>query len=84
MYMINSIIPQADMITSRIQQFLGDLRVKHLCEGNTNMNEILSLRSYIRYIRPVVLTVMRIVSLSDASHGGAKQCTVRVESYVDS
>lgn len=37
-YMVNSIIPQAAMITSLMQQFLGDLRVKHLCEGNTNIN----------------------------------------------
>lgn len=37
MYMGDSIITQAAMLKSRMQQCLGDLRVKHLCEVNAYM-----------------------------------------------
>lgn len=71
MYMGNSVVPQAAMITSRMQQHLGDLRVKHIIEGNSNMTDITQLRPYIRYIRPTNPQKVKIVSLSDAAHGGA-------------
>lgn len=71
MYLGNSIIPQASMATSKMQQRLGNLRVKDLVEGNLVTKEMLRLRPYIRYIRPVNVTNMRLISISDASHGGA-------------
>lgn len=71
MYMGNSVTPQASFITSRMQQELGDLRVGHIIEGNNRTKEMVNLRPYIRYIRPSGMSDMRIVSLSDAAHGGS-------------
>lgn len=70
MYMGNSVVPQAAMTTSKMQQHLGDLRVKHITEGNVGMKDMIDLRPYIRYRRPVGMYNMKIVSVSDASHGG--------------
>lgn len=71
MYMGNSVIPQAAMVTSKMQQNLGDLRVRHILEGNSAVKEIINLGPYIRYLRPSRDMVTWIISLSDAAHGGA-------------
>lgn len=71
MYMGNSLVPQKSMITSKMQQNLGDLRVKHLLAGNRSMEKILTLRPYIRYISITGPADIRIMSLSDAAHGGS-------------
>lgn len=71
MYMGNAIVPQASMVTSKMQQRLGDLRVKHLIDGNASVKEILKLRPYISYRRVTGCPDVRLVSLSDAAHGGA-------------
>lgn len=70
MYLGNALMPQASMTTSKMQQKLGNLRVKDLSEGNRSMREILTLRPYIRYKRVTERTDIRIISLSDAAHGG--------------
>lgn len=72
MYMGNAVVPQAAMITSKMQQQLGDLRVKHIVDGNNLMKEVMTLRPYIKYRRPPGLSNIKVVSLSDAAHGGGE------------
>lgn len=72
MYMGNSVITKAALMTSRMKQELGNLQVKHIILGNNRMKEMQNLMPYIGYIRPGGLSDMRIISLSDAAHGGSE------------
>lgn len=69
MYMGNAVVTQDAMVTSRMQQNLGNMCVIHVIEGNANMQEMVDLRPYIRYIRIGKSFKICILSLSDASNG---------------
>lgn len=51
MYLGNAVVPQASMIKYRMKQRLGDLRIRHILEGNKAMKDVIKLRPYIRYLR---------------------------------
>lgn len=70
MYLGNSEIPQAALVTSKMQQHLGDLRIKHIVDGNNAMKDIFNLRPFIKFVRATGVYKLRLVTLSDASHDG--------------
>lgn len=69
MYLGNAILPQAGMMASCMQQKIGALTVTKLMECNRYVDEIMGLRPYIRYIRARGVCNMKLISMSDASHG---------------
>lgn len=75
MYLGNSILPQASMTTSKMQQKLGNLRVKDVANGNSAVRDLMKLKPFIRYTRAPGPGDIRIISLRgescDASHGEA-------------
>lgn len=72
MYLGNAVVPQAAMITSRMQQRLVNLRVKDIIDGNNRMKYLTLIRPYIRYISQKGASDKRIISRSDAAHDGAE------------
>ena len=63
-------VPYAALIASRMQQALGDLRVKHLVLANEMVKMMMDNNQVILYRRPKEVKKVQLVTLSDASHGG--------------
>ena len=72
MYLGSGVVPQAALVTSRMQQRLGDLRVKHLIDANAMLSELTNVRPTICFLNPGPIRSVTLTTLSDASHGGAE------------
>lgn len=66
------VLPQAAFVTSRMQQRLGDLRVKYLIDANAMLRELIQLPPIIKFVAPRNIQYATLVSLSDASNGGSE------------
>lgn len=69
MFLGNGVLPQAALVTSKMQQRLGNLKVSDILDANRMTNEILRLTPTIRYAKPNSVCEVKLISLSDASHG---------------
>lgn len=65
----NCAVAQAAMVTSKMEQHIGDLRGRNVLDVNNTMYHMKQLRPYICYIRPAGLKSGRITSLSQSAHG---------------
>lgn len=72
MYLGNAIRLQAAMMASKMQQTIGTLKISHMLESNKYVEEMLRLRPYIIYVRPIAVCSMILIRVSDASHGAAE------------
>lgn len=68
LFLGEAVLPQATMMTSFLQQKIGQLKVKHLVEANDMLKHLLKLRPIIMFIKPVQPRNASIVRYSDASH----------------
>lgn len=73
MFLGNGVIPQASLVTSKIQQRLYLLKVKHIFEANQMTTKLLKLQPKINFLKPPAIAYVRLVSLSGASHGGGEE-----------
>lgn len=71
MYLGTSVMPQASLATSLMQQRISCLRVVHIMEANSMLKDIMCLKHVLRFtaIAEGERTAM-IVTFSDAAHGG--------------
>lgn len=69
-YLGASVLPPAAYVVSAMQQKVGRLTVSHLVEANDMLREVLQLDPSIRYRKPDGIIAAKLVSFSDASHGG--------------
>lgn len=69
MYLGSAVLSQASFVTLRMQQEIGRLQVSHIIEANAMVAEVLQLKPEIRFIRPLKVSGVSLLSLSDASHG---------------
>lgn len=67
MYLGTAIVPQAALVTSRMQQRLGDL---HLVDANNMLREIMKLSLKITNLKPSNISKTILMSVSDAAHRG--------------
>lgn len=70
MYIGSTFTPQSSMVTSKIKQQFGDLSTNKIVCGNASVRYIINRIPYIRYFITTCVNISRIVSLSDATHGG--------------
>lgn len=56
MYLENSVVPKAALVTSFLKQKLGSLRVSHLIEANEMLHEIINFKPSILYTIPNVVS----------------------------
>lgn len=70
MYLGNAVAPQDSMKTSKMEQHIGNLQIKHIIDRNNSIMKIIRLRPYIKYRRPSGLQNLMIVSQYGVSHGG--------------
>lgn len=71
MYLGTSVLPQASLATSLMQQRINCLKVSHILDANSMLRDIVNLRPTLRF--PVAADgkgAAMIVSFSDAAHGG--------------
>ena len=71
-YLGHGILPQASLVASKIQQFVGDLRVHHLSQANAALFQIKRLEPTLLYrapSRPGFSKKAYLLSFSDASTG---------------
>lgn len=69
MYLGSGVVPQATLVTSRMQQRLGGLKVKHLIDANAMLKEISNIRLQLCLLNPGKIRNVTLTTLSDASHG---------------
>lgn len=71
MYLGTSVMPQASLATSLMQQRINNLRVVHVVEANSMLKDILLLKPVLHFpsIEGIVSSAI-VVSFSDAAHGG--------------
>lgn len=69
MYLVNAILPKTSIMAPKVQQKIRILNVSHLIEVKRMVDEGFILCTYIRYIRLLGISKMKVVSVSDASHG---------------
>ena len=66
-------LPQASYISSKLQEYTGDLRIKHMCEANQLLRSISNLEPTIFYKSPQNptsnLSNSSVLTFSDASQG---------------
>lgn len=69
----HGVLPQASFVASRIQQYTGDLRVKHISEANQMLFALKKLNPTITYKAPgnteEIIGNTTILTFSDASQG---------------
>lgn len=66
-------MPQSSKVTSKMPQRLDHLRVSHIIEANEMVDWIMKLPPYNSCINPSGNAKKKLVSISDASHGGMNQ-----------
>lgn len=59
------------MMASKMKQKLGILRICHIQEYNKYVYDVINFRPYIRFIPPVGICNMELISMSDAYHGAS-------------
>lgn len=71
MYLGTSVMPQASLATSLMQQRINGLRVAHILEANSMLKDILMLKPELRFpCVPRDFSSAILISFSDAAHGG--------------
>lgn len=70
MFLGNGVLPQASLVSPKMQKKLGNLIVADIIEANRIPNEPLRLEPVITFKRPYPVRKMKLVRLLDASHGG--------------
>ena len=74
-YLGHGILPQASLVASKMQQFVADLRVSHLCQANTALSQLRRLRPSLLYkssrSRPGLPPHSFLLTFSDASTGNS-------------
>lgn len=71
MYLGTSVIPQASLATSPMQQRINCLKVGHIMETNSMLKDIMCLSPVLRFpANTSEGTTAMVVSFSDAAHGG--------------
>lgn len=71
-FLINGVMPQASLLTSKIPQPLGLLKVTHSVGAIMMTTDFIKLQSSIEFIKPPEIPNVRLVSLSDSSVGGGE------------
>lgn len=69
-YLGSSVLPPAAYVNSWMQQKVAKLRVQHLIDANEMLSELLALQMIVTYRRPTSVSGAKLVSFSDAAHGG--------------
>lgn len=62
-------MPKASYATSRLQQQLRNLKLKHRAEANIILNVTLGLNPCIKFLTTGNTVTAKLVTVSDASHG---------------
>lgn len=70
LFLGNGVLLQAAVVTSKIQQRLGKLRIQDIIDVNRMTREILNLKPSIKYKKINSVCDVKLVSLSDALHSG--------------
>lgn len=73
LYLGQAVIPQANLIASKMQQRLGSLHVSHIIEANAMVRELLRLKPAIMFLKAKNIKSVAITTFSDASHAGVTE-----------
>lgn len=67
-YLGNSVLPQATLVVSLVQQKIADFRVSELIEANKTLGELRSLNAHIVYKTVKDIGDLRLCTFADAVH----------------
>lgn len=72
MFLGNAILPRAAMFTSKMQQKIGWIQVKDILQENIWEMEVIKMKYVIRFVKPGRSEDVKLISISDAVHGGGE------------
>ena len=68
LYLGNDVMSQASLFVSIMQQRIGNLKVQHLIDANEMLRDLLKLKPWITFRRPINTENVTYCPFSDASH----------------
>lgn len=73
LFLGQTVLPQACLVASKMQQQLGSLRITHIVDANQTVREMMKLSPSICFRKPSHISNIGVTTLSDASHCGRNE-----------